>query len=941
MDGVGSEVNKTYTCFHSDGVCIHKNITSYYAISGLKFLLTLLTLQAGLVLFAQTNETITLEGWIVSQADNEPLEGALITARWPDQPNEPKSALSDSEGYYQLSFDKDSAKVHLFVAYLLHQTYDTIIHLSNTDFNLDTIKLRPKEGVLSTIDINVERAPVTRNGDTIAFNVDAYELSEDATISDLLEILPGVMIDSEGKIFVEGKEVDKVMINGEPFFGNDILLATETFKKGMVKSIEFTNTRTKSEAFTGETGDEDQRTVNLVLEDHIKKGFMSDVNAGYGSDDRYEFGGFGSYFNGKRKITGALGINNVNLPKSDIGFGNQSSTALPNSMQSEGITASGAAGINYTDTWKETIHVESQIFSSLINRTNLSTNEVEYLQPGPLAFKWGVDSSSSLNQQHQFMFNLDFQPTDKILVDLENSVKIEGFERYILGQSQSFNADGEVRSSSLDQSNSQGNRLRVKSGVSVVRKLKKERSYIKLNSDFRYMSNEGRTATTYEALFSDTTAPVFRNQLILKDHQTYRTNTSLSYKTPIYKKTTSLTIRMDIRTRQRDELKSTINQAEEEGEVDFLDSLLSQNFDAFNADFEPSATFFYKNDKLTINIKPSYVFWLKNNEDFLRPYLSGERVFRGPKLTSRFSLKLGEYASMDGGYTMSSSAPQLDQVLNFVDISDPLNVIIGNPDLRLAQTHQVSAGMNYYNYKKSQGVYVHFGGGKTLDDIAQVSTINSDLVTEYTYTNVDGNYNLFFSGAMNKKVKIDSTVWIGIHLALNGGLNHRINFVNSEQFESDLINLSPGFRITSNWSDYYRLNAEYRLMYTQNRVEIDALQNQVLFRHQIIGRLEVQPFESLLWENELSLTFDTGENAFLDKNIWLWNSALTYQIPKTNLYLGVKSYDIFSQNISTRRVVNTNSIEDSENLVLTRYVMGTFRWTFNNLNKKPSDSELN
>mgnify|MGYP000501213221 CR=1 FL=1 len=128
------------------------------------------------------------------------------------------------------------------------------ITLTESPFALDEVVIK-------------SRSPITIKKDTLEFNVKSFKTKKDASVEDLLKKLPGVEVDEEGKITVNGKPVNKILVNGKPFFGNDPTIATKNLTKEIIEKVQITDTKTKSEAFTGQKGDQNNKTINLTIKE--------------------------------------------------------------------------------------------------------------------------------------------------------------------------------------------------------------------------------------------------------------------------------------------------------------------------------------------------------------------------------------------------------------------------------------------------------------------------------------------------------------------------------------------------------------------------------------------------------------------------------------------------------------------------------------------------
>ncbi len=177
---------------------------------------------------------------------------------------------------------------------------------------LGTVQMEEQAEELKGVNVIGERVPITVKKDTLEFNADSFKTRPDATVEDVLKKLPGVEVDSNGKITVNGKEVSQVLVNGQVFFSKDPTVATKSLPKDIISKIQITDTKTKTQEFTGEAGDGDTKTINLMVKEDKSKGYLGRVTAGYGSDKRYQANGLLNYFNNKEQISVIAASNNIN-----------------------------------------------------------------------------------------------------------------------------------------------------------------------------------------------------------------------------------------------------------------------------------------------------------------------------------------------------------------------------------------------------------------------------------------------------------------------------------------------------------------------------------------------------------------------------------------------------------------------------------------------------
>ncbi|MDQ0782811.1 hypothetical protein [Chryseobacterium sp. W4I1] len=212
-----------------------------------------------------------------------------------------------------------------------------------------------KSKINSIDEVKITVSPVKIKKDTIEFNASSIKVRPDSKIEELLKQIPGVEISNEGKITVNGKEVDQIMINGKPFFDKDGKIALQNLPADLIKNIQFTTTKTKEEEMSGKTAKSNNTTINFNIDEKKNKGLISRLALGYGSDKRYEGSGLLSYLKKDTKISFLASSNNINsqgFSNDDVfdSMGNgRNSWMIQGGGTDKGIQKSTTIGFNYND----------------------------------------------------------------------------------------------------------------------------------------------------------------------------------------------------------------------------------------------------------------------------------------------------------------------------------------------------------------------------------------------------------------------------------------------------------------------------------------------------------------------------------------------------------------------------------------------------------------
>ena len=184
------------------------------------------------------------------------------------------------------------------------------------------------EGVVITTE-----SPIQVKNDTVQFNASGFKTVPNATVEDLLKKIPGMEVDKEGTVKAQGEQVQKVLIDGKEFFGNDPKLATKNLTADMVESVQVFDDMSDQAKFTRIDDGSRSKTSNIRLKKDKNKGVFGRATAGIGTNDRYATSFNANYFNNKQQISLLGNSNNANQSLFNFGGGNSNNVGMGNMMR--------------------------------------------------------------------------------------------------------------------------------------------------------------------------------------------------------------------------------------------------------------------------------------------------------------------------------------------------------------------------------------------------------------------------------------------------------------------------------------------------------------------------------------------------------------------------------------------------------------------------------
>jgi hypothetical protein len=256
------------------------------------------------------SQNIKFEGFI-QDVGKSPLEMANVMAVNQVTKAMDSYAITNDKGKYSLNLKPNSNYI-IKVSYLGMQSKE--ISLATVATNIvQNITLESGGIELEGVEI-VREMPVSIKGDTIVYNADSFKSGTERKLEDVLKKLPGVEVNADGEIEVEGKKVTKLMIEGKDFFDGDTKLGVKNIPADAIDKIQVLRNFNDVSALKGlENGDENI-AMNIKLKSGKKNFWFGDVNAGGGkqnNSNRYVANPKLFYYSPKYSVNLIANYNNI------------------------------------------------------------------------------------------------------------------------------------------------------------------------------------------------------------------------------------------------------------------------------------------------------------------------------------------------------------------------------------------------------------------------------------------------------------------------------------------------------------------------------------------------------------------------------------------------------------------------------------------------------
>lgn len=259
--------------------------------------------------FLMFSQNVKVEG-IVKDDANNPLELANVIALVKGTSKVESYSITNDKGQYKLMLSKNT-NYTIRISYIGYQTFnDEILIADDLSVITKDFILKEEDNTLNEVELTYEM-PITIKGDTIVYNSDSFTNGTEKKLEDVLKKLPGVEVNEDGQIEVEGKQVQKVMIEGKDFFDGDSKLASKNIPANAVDKIEILKNYNEITPMRGVGDDSDSVAINIRLKQGKKNFWFGEITAGAGTENGYLAHPKLFYYSPKTSVNIITDFNNI------------------------------------------------------------------------------------------------------------------------------------------------------------------------------------------------------------------------------------------------------------------------------------------------------------------------------------------------------------------------------------------------------------------------------------------------------------------------------------------------------------------------------------------------------------------------------------------------------------------------------------------------------
>lgn len=916
-----------------------------------------------IIIWSQSKDSLragTILGVVKDSANNYGLQSVTITVYQKKDSTLLDYQLSNPLGEFNFTTIPFYTPVIVNFSFTGYSPFSKTIQLDSAarKYDFKTILLSRSSGMMDEVVVQAV-LPIRMNGDTLEINPAAFKLDSNAVVEDMLRRVPGVTLWGDGTITVNGKTVNKVFVDGKPFFGGDPAIATQNLPKNAIEKIQVYQEQDYSKDNIDENPTDSLLTMNIKLREDKKFGFFGKAGAGIGTDDRYEADLSLQAFNKKNRFGIAGALNNINKSGDINSIFKQStyrnfrpSNRYVADFGGSGINKIGYLGATYQYDFLETRRgrLNNQLNANYDLRQNINDVSSQTSSQSSIdgAVLLGESQRESHSESQTHTIGTSYNKRDRSK-DFSINANFNSSNNSSLSNTfaNTEKLDVGLISTNNQQSVSEGATNNFSFGTSFRNNDDDERNLksfnISYNANYNDNDNERHTLTDFNS-FTDPTDSRYFNRRYNNHSSGFSNNLSVGYNA-LKRLLFGGHNLWDINISVSNNLSVSRSKS----------STLTSDYDTLTSIYHTNESLTYYNNLTRIEDRPTLRFsknFRKNLSDRYARYINLSATLQGQFLTEKnesdinrrnndrsFSFflpglsasynyeKYNKYRiTMDLSQNNSAGIPSIEQLFPIIDSSQS-SFNNGNADLKPYYTNSLNYSINYQSRgngdKGDFNFSLNIRAGQTKNGITDSTNYDESFRRVVYLINIKNGRKYYNAElGINKSFKLKKDI---LQFGYTGSFNNNY----TPNYVRDIFSTSENHNVTNNLKVFYSIGELATLEFTQgininNSInptnKIPSLTNTTYLTN---ASINLKFPKDVTW----GTTMDYVNNKTASQTAALWNAFLTYRFLKNKAAeVKLSAMDLLRQNKNITVNTGLNSLNTTVTNGLQQFYMITFSY---------------
>ena len=873
------------------------------------------------------------------------------------------NALTNMNGGFSIRAPHDG-RYTLKITYVGFKTYTKQINIRDgKDFSAGTITLEPDAIMLKGATVTARASKVTLKADTFMYNASAFRTPEGSVVEELVKRLPGAEVSDDGTIKINGKEVKKILVDGKEFMTGDTKTALQNLPTNIIERIKAYDQQSDLARVSGIQDGEEETVLDFGIKKGMNKGLMANVDLGIGTKKRYAGRGMGAVMKDNLKVMLFTRANNVN----DMGFPGGGGGGRWG-QQRQGLNATKMVGANVNYEIKDKFKLDGSIRWNHSNGDQLAKRSSEQIYDATTsAFSNSVSRVFSRGNSWNAQMRIEWQPDSMTNILFRPTLRINSNDGLDRSDEATFDKDpyqyvsnpleelgqlidlGIVKNNRVQNNVSYSDSKNLGGMLQFNRKLSSTGRNITLQLNGNWSNGGSQSINDAVVMFyqyeNDSSYITRRYNDTPTKNWNYRAR--LTYSEPIFRQV----YLQFIYQYRYDYTKS------DRSTYDFSYAPISpiwtpdyRTWDTYLAPYQPIEGYrdndlsrfseyrnYTHNLELMLRVvRKTYNFnvgvrLVPQKSHFVQDYQGHHsdttRTVTNFTPTLDFRWKRSEVSQLRVNYFANINQPQMSDLLEIVDDSDPLNIKVGNAGLKPSFTQNLRFFYNNYVQAHQRSIATWAGLSTTSNAISNKVTLDTSSGARVTRPeNIDGNWNAYAGLVFN--TALDSAAYFNINSFTNTGYNHYVGYASvnsmSESQKSVTKSVNINQRLAFSYrNDWLEVELSGGVGYNHSRNDQQTSNNLDTWQFSYGGLVGITaPWGTALTTN-INMQSRRGYNdASMNTNELIWNAQLSQGFLKGKpLTISLQLYDILHQQSTFSRAISAMGRTDTEYNSITSYGM--------------------
>jgi hypothetical protein len=890
--------------------------------------------------FLLAQSEVVIKGKVVDSIGKQSLKDASIELLKATDSAKVLLSLAKQDG----SFEIRNVAVGNYIVRLSFQGYATQfksvkINNAKQQVNLGTLYLASISDRLP--DVVVRQSSIQIRKDTIEFAASEFKTKPNAVAEDLLKKMPGMDVAKDGAIKAQGETIQRVLVNGKRFFGDDPKMATKNLPPDVIDKIQVFDDLSDQSKFTGFDDGNRVKTINITTKKNTNKGYFGKVVAGAGSDGNYDESINIHRFDGNSQLS-VLGqgnnINKQNFTQQDIlgsggGRGGGGFSAATSSSGS-GITTTWAGGLNFKDSWGKmnSNAYGSYFYNNLKVGVESESQTQTIISADSSNFKKAASSGESNTPNHRINLNLEenFDSSNSLIA--RPNITFQTSNPHSTSSSLTTGgANGTLINGTESRSHSTNTGFNISgANVQLRHKFNKKFRTISLDLNFSAGANDGDGSNYSINSFYKTGRVDTLNQYYIDSAHSFAYSPTLSYTEPL-SKNQILEFRYTYGYSKNYSTNKTYEYNNVTNAYDKFDSLYSNTYEYKSTSNTLNVSYRLQETKYNFNIGTGIQFtdYVSNNT-VKNIIVAHNYVNFIPSANFTYNFKRTENLRIF--YSGRTGQPSVANLQPLKTISG-LDTSMGNPNLKPQFTNSIRFLYTSFDPVTQHVMFATINATAIDNDIQNYIIQHKNGTKTTTYTNLSGTYNIngFFNyGFALKKPKSNLNFATNIGYTQSQTLQATDSTAAVSNYTRNTT-LGETVKWTTNLKDNFDMNLSAGTNYVIARNTLNPTLNSNYFVHTVVADFTIYTKTGWILSSDFTYTYSGNRPAGFNASVPLVSPSIAKQFLKNKAgELRLSVFDLLNQNVAVSRSVSGTSIVDSKTNVLKQYFLLTFTYNLRN-----------